>query len=371
MVKNRAELVSMSKEWTKRAMSDLRGQIISFMENVGTDSEELAYALGITVDELNAIISGCGEISLSTFAKILIATDNVIEIKPINATPFGRMEEMPNPSMLPIEMRSGKVSNERKHVVPQMTTPQPRDSKGRFTKAKPNGSQIPSYDEFLRMMKNGEIPEPTERMRKMHRMAHGMPIPMPMDTNGLGGMPSIKKMNPRTATPQPRDSKGRFTKAKPNGSQIPSYDEFLRMMKNGEIPEPTERMRKMHRMAHGMPIPMPMDTNGLGGMPSIKKMNPRTATPQLEVPRRELVSTIVDNGWDDQIDIMNSTSAELMEFLMSMGLTPSHFERMKNESTQNNPINESKKEHIMQMLSDELDKNPHLLEQIRRFTDAN
>lgn len=293
MVKNRAELVSMSKEWTKRAMSDLRGQIISFMENVGTDSEELAYALGITVDELNAIISGCGEISLSTFAKILIATDNVIEIKPINATPFGRMEEMPNPSMLPIEMRSGKVSNERKHVVPQMTTPQPRDSKGRFTKAKPNGSQIPSYDEFLRMMKNGEIPEPTDRMRKMHRMAHGMPIPMPMDTNGLGGMPSIKKMNPRTATPQ------------------------------------------------------------------------------LEVPRRELVSTIVDNGWDDQIDIMNSTSAELMEFLMSMGLTPSHFERMKNESAQNNPINESKKEHIMQMLSDELDKNPHLLEQIRRFTNAN
>lgn len=293
MVKNRAELVSMSKEWTKRAMSDLRGQIISFMENVGTDSEELAYALGITVDELNAIISGCGEISLSTFAKILIATDNVIEIKPINATPFGRMEEMPNPSMLPIEMRSGNVSNERKHVVPQMTTPQPRDSKGRFTKAKPNGSQIPSYDEFLRMMKNGEIPEPTDRMRKMRRMAHGMPIPMPMDTNGLGGMPSIKKMNPRTATPQ------------------------------------------------------------------------------LEVPRRELVSTIVDNGWDDQIDIMNSTSAELMEFLMSMGLTPSHFERMKNESAQNNQINESKKEHIMQMLSDELDKNPHLLEQIRRFTDAN
>ena len=123
----------------------------------------------------------------------------------------------------------------------------------------------------------------------------------------------------------------------------------------------------MPRMMGGMPMNAPR----FDGMPSMKKMNPGTPTPQLEVPRRELVSTIVDNGWDDEIDIMNSTSAELMEFLMSMGLTPSHFERMKNEAEQNNPINESKKERVMQMLSEELDKNPHLFEQIRRFTDAN
>lgn len=296
MVKNRAELISMSKEWTKRAMSDLRGQIISFMENVGTDGEELAYALGITVDELNAIVSGGGEISLSTFAKILIATDNVIEIKPISATPFGGMEEMPNPSMLPMGMRNGRIPHGRKHAMPQMTESQPRDSKGRFTKAKQNGAPIPSYDEFMRMIKNGEIPEPTTRVGKMPRMMSGMP----------------------------------------------------RMM--GE---------------------MPMNAPRFDGMPSMKKMNPGTPTPQLEVPRRELVSTIVDNGWDDEIDIMNSTSAELMEFLMSMGLTPNHFERMKNEAEQNNPINESKKERVMQMLSEELDKNPHLFEQIKRFTDAN
>ena len=289
MVKNRAELISMSKEWIKRAMSDLRGQIISFMENVGTDGEELAYALGITVDELNAIVSRGGEISLSTFAKILIATDNVIEIKPISATPFGGMEEMPNPSMLPMGMRNGRISHGRKHAMPQMTESQPRDSKGRFTKAKQNGAPIPSYDEFMRMIKDGEIPEPTTRVGKMPRMMGGMPM------------------------------------------NAPRFD----------------------------------------GMPSMKKMNPGTPTPQLEVPRRELVSTIVDNGWDDEIDIMNSTSAELMEFLMSMGLTPSHFERMKNEAEQNNPINESKKERVMQMLSEELDKNPHLFEQIRRFTDAN
>ena len=289
MVKNRAELISMSKEWTKRAMSDLRGQIISFMENVGTDGEELAYALGITVDELNAIVSGGGEISLSTFAKILIATDNVIEIKPISATPFGGMEEMPNPSMLPMGMRNGRIPHGRKHAMPQMTESQPRDSKGRFTKARQNGTPIPSYDEFMRMIKDGEIPEPTTRVGKMPRMMGGMPMNAP-----------------------------RF-----------------------------------------------------GGMPSMKKMNPSTPTPQLEVPRRELVSTIVDNGWDDEIDIMNSTSAELMAFLMSMGLTPSHFERMKNEAESNNPINESKKERVMQMLSEELDKNPHLFEQIKRFTDAN
>lgn len=289
MVKNRAELISMSKEWIKRAMSDLRGQIISFMENVGTDGEELAYALGITVDELNAIVAGGGEISLSTFAKILIATDNVIEIKPISATPFGGMEEMPNPSMLPMGMRNGRISHGRKHAMPQMTESQPRDSKGRFTKAKQNGAPIPSYDEFMRMIKDGEIPEPTTRVGKMPRMMGGMPM------------------------------------------NAPRFD----------------------------------------GMPSMKKMNPGTPTPQLEVPRRELVSTIVDNGWDDEIDIMNSTSAELMGFLMSMGLTPSHFERMKNEAAQNNPINESKKERVMQMLSEELDKNPHLFEQIRRFTDAN
>ena len=303
MVKNREQLVAMSREWTNRAINDLRSQIIAFIEAHGTSKEELAHALTISTDEITRILNGNADITLSTFAKILIATDNVIEIKPIEATPFGQFKNMPNPIHMPMGMRNPRLEAQRQRG--------------------------------------------------------GMPMPSP-----------IENVAPQT---QPRDKNGRFmsTKGRGTAEPIPSYEDFMRMMENGEIPAPPMGMqpmgcRKPHgmRARHGM-RPMMGDVQPIENPFSCGEVH-AVVTP----PRRELVSTIVDNGWDDMVDIMTSTSEELMAFLESMGLSRSHFERMANAETTSAPINESKKDAIMQMLSEELDKNPHLFEQVKKFAQA-
>ena len=292
MVKNREQLVAMSREWTNRAINDLRSQIIAFIEAHGTSKEELAHALTISTDEITRILNGNADITLSTFAKILIATDNVIEIKPIEATPFGRFKNMPNPTKMPMGMRNPRLAAQRQR----------------------------------------------------------------------GGMPFGEELP--TPQSQPRDKNGRFVSTKGRGTAepIPSYEDFMHMMENGEIPAPPMGMQPMGcRKPHGMRARhtmSPMET------PFVNEEV--VVTP----PRRELVATIVDNGWDDAIDIMNSTSEELMAFLESMGLSRSHFERMANAETTATPLNESKKDAIMQMLSEELDKNPHLFEQVKKFAQA-
>ena len=98
MIKNRQTLMALAAEWTTRAKNDLRGaEFLNFMREVGTDETELANALGISDGELNQILNGNGEITLQYSAKILIATENAIEIKPIEATPFGIIRLIPLP----------------------------------------------------------------------------------------------------------------------------------------------------------------------------------------------------------------------------------------------------------------------------------
>ena len=102
MIRNREELVSMANSWTTMAKEDLRNKIVSFMEEVGASADELAHVLAISNAEIQQIINGNGEISLLTFAKLLIATDNVLEVKPITESPFANMTAMPDPSQMPM-----------------------------------------------------------------------------------------------------------------------------------------------------------------------------------------------------------------------------------------------------------------------------
>ena len=85
---NRQILQSASGEWVRQAKNDIRNKIIEFMDEVDTTREELAYALAISEGELAQILEGNGEITLTTFAKLLIATGNALEIKPIEETPL-------------------------------------------------------------------------------------------------------------------------------------------------------------------------------------------------------------------------------------------------------------------------------------------
>ena len=92
---NREQLQRLASEWTRMAKNDIRNKVISFMGEVDASERELAYVLAISDGELKQILEGNGEISLSTFAKLLIATGNALEIKPIEDTPISDYENIP------------------------------------------------------------------------------------------------------------------------------------------------------------------------------------------------------------------------------------------------------------------------------------
>ena len=92
---NREQLQRLASEWTRMAKNDIRNKVISFMREVDASERELAYVLAISDGELKQILEGNGEITLSTFAKLLIATGNALEIKPIEDTPIGDYENIP------------------------------------------------------------------------------------------------------------------------------------------------------------------------------------------------------------------------------------------------------------------------------------
>lgn len=92
---NRNELQRLASEWVRMAKNDIRNKIMDFLREVGATPRELAYHLAISEGELQQILEGNGEITISTFAKLLIATGNALEIKPIEETPMGDYENMP------------------------------------------------------------------------------------------------------------------------------------------------------------------------------------------------------------------------------------------------------------------------------------
>jgi len=85
---NRQILQASASEWVRQAKNDIRNRMNEFMREVGSTRSELAYALGISEGEIAQILEGNGEITLTTFAKLLIATGNVLEIKPIEDSPL-------------------------------------------------------------------------------------------------------------------------------------------------------------------------------------------------------------------------------------------------------------------------------------------
>ena len=106
---NRQILESSANEWVRQAKNDIRQKMRDFMREVNTSTSEIAYALAITENEVNQILNGNGDISILTFAKLLIATGNVLEIKPIEESPLMMEDGVPVP---PMGMRNHQASRQ-------------------------------------------------------------------------------------------------------------------------------------------------------------------------------------------------------------------------------------------------------------------
>ena len=113
---NRQILQASASEWVRQAKNDIRSKMLEFMQEVNTSRSELAYALAISEGELAQILDGNGEITLTTFAKLLIATGNVLEIKPIEETPLAMENGAPVP---PMDIRQERPFQHRPYGDPR------------------------------------------------------------------------------------------------------------------------------------------------------------------------------------------------------------------------------------------------------------
>lgn len=120
MITSREQLVRCANEWLNVARTDLQRKMSEFIRSVGASQDEIAEMLAISDYEMQNILNGNANISLDTFAKLLIATGNAIEIKPVEKTPLNGKKRkaqpqsrqiMPIPGMMPLPpfMRGGRM----------------------------------------------------------------------------------------------------------------------------------------------------------------------------------------------------------------------------------------------------------------------
>jgi hypothetical protein len=175
------------------AKNDIRNKVISFMREVDASERELAYVLAISDGELNQILEGNGEISLSTFAKLLIATGNALEIKPIDETPIGNYENLPSEEEFERPLPRPNIFERPR---PQMNHPQ-------FTR--PNFTR-PIGEE----RENDFIPPMPESLREVFERRFNKP--------------NRNVEEPNHEVRQPRDEHGRFAPRQPRQEEAPRHE---------------------------------------------------------------------------------------------------------------------------------------------------
>ena len=190
---NREQLQRLASEWTRMAKNDIRNKVISFMREVDASERELAYVLAISDGELNQILEGNGEISLSTFAKLLIATGNALEIKPIDETPIGNYENLPSEEEFERPLPRPNIFERPR---PQMNHPQ-------FTR--PNFTS-PIGEE----RENDFIPPMPESLREVFERRFNKP--------------NRNVEEPNHEVRQPRDEHGRFAPRQPRQEEAPRHE---------------------------------------------------------------------------------------------------------------------------------------------------
>ena len=206
---NRQKLQALASEWVRMAKNDIRNKVMDFMREVDATPHDLAYVLAISDGELEQILRGNGEITLTTFAKLLIATGNALEIKPIEETPMGNYDNIPTEEELQRPLPRPNVFNRQRPPMP----PHPHFGM-------PNFTQEPPLSHF-----GGGMNIPVEGLDD--------------DDENKMGEPMEEEF---TREPQPRDARGRFAPREPrNQSQRPTSP-FSRMSRAEMIKIIEERL---------------------------------------------------------------------------------------------------------------------------------
>jgi len=155
---NKNILKKLASDWVVMAQEDIKGKIMSLLRETSATVSDLAECLDVQEVELHRIISnrGVADLSLNTFAKLLIASGNVLEIRPVTEIPpcchgMQQMNDIPQ--------------------APQSDEPHRRNMGGMRTDVPPMRSQHGIDDiideEFEAMFgrRRQETPHPREQMR--------------------------------------------------------------------------------------------------------------------------------------------------------------------------------------------------------------
>ena len=259
MIRTREELIMASNQWLNVAMKDLKNQMISFINKNGTSEEELADALAISIEDVENILNESGTISLLTFAKLLIATENVIEIKPLKVAQK-MMGDMRHFQEMFGDRNERQQPQRGRRGIPVTTEEDMRHFQETFDSR--NERQQPQRT-------TRGVPVPTEEEMKQHFQEM------------FGG---------RNERQQPQ--RGR-----------------------GNMPRPTEEeMRRFQEMQNEDYVPF-------GGMPLSKRKKPNQKPLDMveldELGKIELSDIIHMNKWDDEIDVSHSKRSDIINFINS------------------------------------------------------
>ena len=138
---NAREIQNAARGFVQQMKDDVRNKLNQFLRDTGITIRQMARDLGLNEDELDRIQHGDGNVSLETFATLLIANGLVIEVKPISEAPIPTRHGIPVPPQdydldgpcgeeLP-PPPPGFFDAVRRCEAPVLG-PQPRDARGRF-----------------------------------------------------------------------------------------------------------------------------------------------------------------------------------------------------------------------------------------------
>ena len=137
----RSELINLTSEFMRGALADVQTRLNEFMRKNRLSAEAAARTLGISTQDVNKILAGSSDVSLKTYASVLIASGLIFCVQTIEEA----SRNMPH-------MRGGARANRPTH---QPT----RDRFGRFVsqqppvnvpQAQPQPQVQPRYDDLGR-----------------------------------------------------------------------------------------------------------------------------------------------------------------------------------------------------------------------------